>query len=89
MNDKFISGLSTLQRLYNITLYTSTYEDCIIHCTVFVEIFGKVLFSYNSNNQEINENITYSKISRVIAKFDAWSLAVILPLDRYGVASFL
>ena len=29
------------------------------------------------------------KISRVIAKFDTWSPAVILSLNRYDVASFL
>ena len=34
-------------------------------------------------------NKTCSEISRVIAKFDTWSLAVILSFNRYGVASFL
>ena len=33
-------------------------------------IFEKVLFSYNSNNQQSNENKTYSKISRVIERID-------------------
>ena len=57
--------------------------------TVFGETFQQALFSYSSNNQQSNENKTYSKFSHVIAKFDTWSLAVNLLLDRYGVASFL
>ena len=38
--------------------------------TVFGEIFEQVLFSYNSNDQQSNENKTYSKISHVIERID-------------------
>ena len=51
--------------------------------------FRTGLFSYNSNNQQSNESKTCLKISPVITRLDTWSFAVILSLDRYGVASFL
>ena len=48
------------------------YINCIqpFNPTVFGQIFEQVLFSYNLNNQQSNENKTYSKISLVIERID-------------------
>ena len=53
-----------------IVMWYQASHQCPQHSTVFGEIFEQVLFSYKSNNQQSNENKTYSKIFLVIAKFD-------------------